>query len=81
MRTITITLPNDNAYKLIKDLELNNVLYIVKVDENDSFALPGDLISINNFKDWIESAENAPVVTLQNAKTKWHQRKQQLKSL
>jgi len=81
MRTVIVNIPNDNAFKLLKDLELNKVLSIAKDPAVDSFALPGDPVSILDFKKWIKDAENMTAVSLSDAKTKWEQKRKQLEKL
>ena len=81
MRTVIVNIPNDNAFKLLKDLELNKILTIAKESSVDSLALPGDSVSILDFKKWIKDAENMTAVSLSDAKTKWEQKRKQLEKL
>ena len=78
MRTLTVEVKNNNALRLLHDLELNKVIRIVNEPETSSYALPGDSISINDFKKWIDDAEHSPVISLSDAKNKWEQKKKQL---
>ena len=80
MRTITVEVKNNNGLKLLRDLELKHIIRIVN-DPLDSYSLPGDTASIDEFKQWIADAENMPALTLQEAKTKWEQKKKQLEKL
>lgn len=81
MRTVIVNIPNNNAFKLLKDLELNKVLTIAKEPAVDSFALPGSTVSILDFKKWIKDAENMTAASLPDAKTKWKQKRKQLEKL
>ncbi|MCX6230754.1 MAG: hypothetical protein NTZ33_04350 [Bacteroidetes bacterium] len=81
MRTITIEVKNNNALKLLQDLELNKVLRIVKDDAIDSYALQGEEMSIINFKKWVNNAENDTFTSLTEAKSKWELKKKQLQNL
>ena len=66
---------------MLKDLEHNKVLTIAKYPAMDSFALPGDPVSILSFKKWVKDAENMDTVSLSDAKTKWGQKRKQLEKL
>ncbi len=81
MRTLTVEVKNNNALRLLHDLELNKVIRIVNEPETSSYALPGDPVSINDFKKWIDAAEHSPIISLSDAKNKWEQKKKQLQKL
>lgn len=81
MKTLTVEVMNENALRLMQDLELNNLIRIIKKPEVDYFSLSGDSISIRDFKKWIKDAENADFVSLSDAKNKWEQKKKQIEKL
>ena len=81
MRTVTVNVPNDNAFKLLKDLERNKVLTIAKDPAVNSFDLPGDPVSVLDFKKWVKDAENMTTISLSDAKTKWGHKRKQLEKL
>ena len=81
MRTVIVNVPNDNAFKLLKDLERNKILTIAKDTAIDSFVLSGNPASILDFKEWIKDAENMTTVSLSDAKTKWKHKRKQLEKL
>jgi hypothetical protein len=66
---------------MLKDLEHNKVLTIAKDPAVNSFALPGDPVSILSFKKWIKDAENTDTVGLSDAKAKWGHKRKRLAKL
>jgi len=46
--------------------------------KNISYALAGETISEDEFKNWIEYAETNPAVSLNEAKQKWSAQKKKL---
>ncbi len=81
MRTIKVEVKNDNAMKLLHDLEINKMISIVKEAVMDSAALPGHEMSLLYFKQWIHNTENDTMISLTEAKSKWEQKKKQLQNL
>ena len=81
MHTVTIELTNNNALKLLKDLENKNLIRIVEEPDLNSYALPGEPISEKDFKNWVRYAENNPTVNLTEAKQKWEVQKSKLQKL
>ncbi len=81
MQTLTIELTGINSLKAIKDLEHKNLIRIVNDIDFSSYALPGDPISEDDFKKWIEYAENSPTVSITEAKQKWDKQKKELKNI
>ena len=81
MQTITIELTGNNSLKALQKLELKRMIRIVKEPDLNSFALHGESISEEDFKKWIEYAENAPTVGLTEAKQKWAAQKKKLQKL
>ena len=81
MQTITIELTDNNSLKALQELEHKRVIRIVKEPDINSFALPGEPISEEDFKKWIEYAENSPTVSLSEAKQRWATQKKKLQKL
>ncbi len=42
--------------------------------------MPGEAVSLEEFKNWIKDAENSQVVSLKEAKTVWANKRKQLQS-
>ncbi len=81
MQTLTIELTGSDSLKALQDLELKKLIRIVKKPEFNSYSLPGEPISEEEFKKWVEKAENSPTVSLIEAKQKWEIQKKKLQKL
>ena len=79
--TLTIELLNSNALKSLKDLEQQHLIKIVEKPELTSYTLPGEPMSVEEFKSWVEYAEDSPSVTLHEAKAQWAAKKEKLRKL
>ena len=73
MHTITLEITNDNALKTIKDLESKHYVNIIDDFEFDptSPALPGNALTADEFKGWVNAAEQSPAISFKEAKEKW----------
>jgi hypothetical protein len=78
MQTFTIEINNDSALKTLHDLEDRHLISIVSQNITDTPALQGKPLSISHFKNWINDAEGVPSVSLEEAKSIWSAKKQQL---
>lgn len=78
MQTITIELKAYDSLKALKELERKN---LIKIHQNDSYALPGGEISEKQFKDWVNEAEKAESLSVNEAKVKWENHKKKLQNL
>jgi hypothetical protein len=65
MQTLTIEITGYDFLKALKDLEQKN---LIKILQNDSYALPGGEISVDQFKDWVNEAEKAESLSVNEAK-------------
>jgi hypothetical protein len=81
MQTLTIELTNINSLKALQDLEHKNLIRIVKAPDLNSYALPGEPISVEDFSKWVEYAEHSPTVSLTDAKQRWAIQKKKLQKL
>jgi hypothetical protein len=81
MQTLTIELTGTNSLKAIKDLEHKRLIRIVKNPDFNFYALPGDEISEEDFKKWVEYAEESPTVSLTEARQRWAAQKKKLQKL
>lgn len=81
MQTITIELTDNNSLKALKELEHKRLIRIVNEPDIDFFALPGEPVSEEDFRKWIEYAENTPTVSLSEAKQRWATQKKKLQKL
>lgn len=81
MQTLTIELTGNNSLKALKDLEHKRLIRIVNTPNLSSFALPGERISEEDFKKWVEYTEDSPTVSVTEAKQLWAAQKKKLQNL
>ena len=81
MHTLTIQIKDNKAMKTIRALQDKDVLRIVETVVHNSPALEGKPLSLSTFKNWIESAENTPSVSLNTAKKQWLKKRNPLTRL
>jgi enolase len=80
MQTITIELTDNTSLKYLQDLERKNLIKIVNNNYN-SYALAGENLSEEDFKEWIEYAEQQPSTNLKDAKKIWATQKKKLQKI
>ncbi len=68
MQILTIELTGINSLKALQELEQKHLIRIVKEPNLNSYALPGETISKEDFKKWVEYAEDLPTVSITEAK-------------
>jgi hypothetical protein len=81
MQTLTIQITSDNGLKALHALEEKHYIRIVDDADLDSPALPGAQMSLKAFKEWISKSEEAPTMSLTEAKSKWAEKRKQLQKL
>ena len=81
MQTITIELTGNNSLKALQDLENKQLIRILKDPDLNSYSLSGEPISNEDFRRWVEYAENSPTHSLQKAKQRWAEQKKTLQKL
>ena len=81
MVSITIELKGEDALKALEDLEEKDLIRIVKEPDRNLYTLPGEPMSDEDFRNWIEFAENTPSLTLNEAKQRWADQKKKLQKL
>lgn len=81
MKTLTIELTDKKSLKALKDLEDKHLIRIVEEPDVNSYALPGEPINEDDFKEWVEYADNSPVISLTEAKQRWATQRQKLQKL
>jgi hypothetical protein len=81
MRTITIELTGHNSLKALKELEHKHLIRILKEPDLNSYSLPGEPISNEDFRKWVEYAENSPTISLTEAKLVWAEQRKKLQKL
>jgi len=81
MQTLTIELTGKNSLKALKDLEHNHLIRILSEPDLNSYSLPGETISKEDFRNWVEYTESSPTVSLPEAKQRWAEQKRKLQKL
>jgi hypothetical protein len=81
MQTITIELTGNNSMSALKELEHKHLIRILKEPDLNSYSLPGDPISNEDFRKWVEYAENSPTVSLNEVKLRWAEQRKKLQKL
>ena len=80
MQTILIELKNNKAFEELHNLEEKKLVSIINEDYS-SYALPGKPLNEEEFRAWVEYAENTTTVSLYEAKLLWKARKKKLQNL
>ena len=81
MQTLTIELTGNNSLKALQDLEHKHLIRILNEPDLGSYSLPGEPIRNEDFRRWVEYAENSPIVNLTEAKQRWAKQKKKLQKL
>ena len=81
MQTLKIELIDNNSLKALQELEHKRLIRIVKEPDLNSYALPGEPISVEDFQKWVEYVEDSPTVSLTEAKQRWATQKKKLQKL
>jgi hypothetical protein len=79
MQTIKIQITDESAIKALQDLQEKHFIKIINEPEKSSPALPGKILSSDEFKNWIAEAEKADTISLKDAKTAWARKRKLLK--
>lgn len=80
MQTILVELKNTKAFEELHNLEVKDYIRIVNEDFS-SYSLPGKPINEDEFRVWVEYADNTPTVSLNEAKEQWEVQKKKLQNL
>jgi hypothetical protein len=78
MQILMVELTHAKALKAIRDLEQQQLIRIIKDTKAEPFALPGEPMSDDEFKKWVDIAEASTTVSLSDAKQRWETQKQEL---
>lgn len=81
MQKLTIELTDPNSLKVTQDLEQKRIIRIVNYPDLDSYALPGNAISEEDFKQWVEYAQESPSISITEARERWALQKKKLEKL
>ncbi len=78
MQTLRIELTDNNSLKALQELEHKRLIRIVREPDLNSLSLPGEPVSEEDFRNWIEYAENSPTLSFAEAKQRWATQKKKL---
>ena len=81
MQTLKVELTDNNSLKALQELEHKRLIRIVKEPDLDSLSIPGEPVSEEDFKKWVEYAEGSPNVCLAEAKQRGATQKKKLQKL
>ena len=81
MQTITIELTDNDSLKELRELEHKRLIRIVRETDLNSYAFPGEPITEDDFRKWVEYTEDSPTVSLSEAKQRWAIQKKKLQKL
>lgn len=78
MQVLTIELKGNNSLKALQDLEKMDLIRIIKEPDLNSYALPGEPISDEDFRRWIEYSENSANIGITESRERWAQQRKKL---
>lgn len=82
MQTVLVELMDKKAFEELHNLEAKQLIRIItEKDPVYSYALPGDTVSVEDFRKWVTHEENTPTISLTQAKKQWQARKKKLRQL
>jgi hypothetical protein len=81
MQLITVELTGSKSLKALQNLEQKDLIRIVKVPELNFYALPGEIISDEDFRSWIDYSENSATLSMNESKQLWAEQKKKLQKL
>lgn len=78
MQTLTVEVTNNEALKVLQNLQEKHFINILAKTDSDSPALPGNPYTAKEFRELILSRENGPSISLKEAKAQWAKKRKQL---
>ncbi len=78
MQILTIELTGSDSLKALEELENKHLIRIVKQPDLNSYAFPGERLSEEDFKEWVEYAGESPAINISEAKQQWAIQKKKL---
>jgi hypothetical protein len=81
MQTFIVEIKNDNALKILQDLQEKHFIEIHSKPDLSSLVFPGKPLTVEEFRNMTDKAENSGSMSLKEAKNKWANQKKQLLKL
>ncbi|CAN5365623.1 hypothetical protein BH20BAC1_BH20BAC1_00560 [soil metagenome] len=78
MQTFTVEIKNDNALKVLQDLQKKHHINILSKPDLNSPIFPGEPLTAEEFRSMIEKAENSGSMSLKEGKAKWSRQRKEL---
>jgi hypothetical protein len=78
MQTLTVEITNDNALKVLQDLQERHFINILAKPKLNSSLFPGEPLTTEEFREYIFSRENGASMSLKEANAKWAKKRKQL---
>jgi len=81
MQAFTVEIKNDDALKALQDLQEKHFINILSTPNLDSHVFPGEPLSAEEFKNFIDRRENGDFIPLKHVKESWAKKKKKLQAL
>jgi len=81
MQAFTVEIKNDDALKALQDLQEKHFINILSTPNLDSHVFPGEPMSAEEFKNFIDRRENGDFIPLKHVKESWAKKKKKLQAL
>ncbi len=81
MQTLTIEITGNKALATLKTLEDKSLIRILSKPRPDLFSLPGEPVSDEDFRQWVEFAEQTETESLTDALQRWESQKMKIQRL
>ena len=81
MQTLTVEITNNDALKVLQNLQEKRFIKIHSKPKVDSLVFPGKALTTEEFKEMIEIAEQCESISLKEAEASWERQKRQLLKL
>ena len=78
MQTLTVEITNNDALKVLQNLQEKHFIKIRATHDLNSLVLPGEPLTTEEFRNFILNREHGSNMSLKEAKTKWVKKKKQL---
>jgi hypothetical protein len=81
MQTLTVEITNADALKILQDLEEKRFIKILRNPDVNSLVFPGEPLTEEELKRWVEGRESGETMSLKTAKKQWEKQEKQLLAL
>lgn len=78
MQTLTIEITNDNAIKMLQDLEEKHYIKILSGHDLSSPVFPGEPLTTQQFQEWVSNRESGKTISLEEVKNEWLNKRKKL---